>query len=99
MGDMTAFFRAKPAVRAILAEAFPFTANIPDQVPVTIAWGTHDRLLSPRQALVARARLPQARYIPLPGCGHVPMTDNPQLVADVLLTGSRVPAMACHEPA
>jgi pimeloyl-ACP methyl ester carboxylesterase len=99
MGDMTAFLSAKPAMRAILAEAFPFTASIPDQVPVTIAWGTHDRLLPQRQALVARARLPQATYIPLPGCGHVPMTDNPQLVADVLLTGSRAQAMASHEPA
>lgn len=99
MGDMTAFLEAKSAMHAILVEAFPFTANIPDQVPVTIAWGTHDRLLPPRQAVVARARLPEARHIPLPGCGHVPMTDNPQLVADVLLAGSRIPAMVSHESA
>jgi pimeloyl-ACP methyl ester carboxylesterase len=38
--------------------------------------------------LVAKARLPQARIRPLPGCGHVPMTDDPALVADVLLQGS-----------
>lgn len=99
MGDMTAFLLAKPAMRAILAEAFPFTATIPDRVPVTIAWGTNDRLLPTRQALVARARLPQARFIPLPGCGHVPITDNPQLVAEVLLAGSRTPAMVGHESA
>jgi hypothetical protein len=26
--------------------------------------------------------------VPLPGCGHVPMTDDPALVAKVLLDGS-----------
>jgi hypothetical protein len=26
--------------------------------------------------------------VPLPGCGHVPMTDDPGLVADILLQGS-----------
>jgi pimeloyl-ACP methyl ester carboxylesterase len=92
IGDMRAFLAAKDVMRAILREAFPFTATIPPQVPVTIGWGTRDRLLPPRQAFVAKARLPQARIVPLPGCGHVPMTDNPQLVADVLLAGSRVPA-------
>ena len=58
------------------------------QVPVTIAWGTKDRLLPPRQVLVAKAALPQARFLPLRGCGHVPMTDDPALVADVVLQGS-----------
>jgi pimeloyl-ACP methyl ester carboxylesterase len=37
---------------------------------------------------VAKARLPDARLVWLPGCGHVPMTDDPVLVADVLLHGS-----------
>jgi pimeloyl-ACP methyl ester carboxylesterase len=29
-----------------------------------------------------------ARHIRLPGCGHVPMSDDPELVAGVLLRGS-----------
>jgi pimeloyl-ACP methyl ester carboxylesterase len=91
-GDMAAFVRAKPAVRAILAEAFPFAGRVPAGVPVTIGWGTRDVLLPPRQALVAAARLPGAQVVWLPGCGHVPMTDDPGLVAQVLLTGSRLPA-------
>jgi pimeloyl-ACP methyl ester carboxylesterase len=93
-GDMAAFVRARPAVRAILAEAFPFAGRVPAGVPVTIGWGTRDVLLPPRQALVAAARLPGARVVWLPGCGHVPMTDDPDLVAEVLLAGSRVPAPA-----
>jgi pimeloyl-ACP methyl ester carboxylesterase len=55
-------------------------------VPVTIAWGTRDRLFRPRQAGRARDRLPAARHVLLPGCGHVPMSDDPDLVASVILT-------------
>lgn len=90
LGDMNAFIGAVGTSNAILAAATPFTGTIPAGIPVTIAWGMHDRLLPPRQALVAKERIPQAVLVPLPGCGHVPMTDNPRLVADVLLRGSRV---------
>jgi pimeloyl-ACP methyl ester carboxylesterase len=88
LGDMTAFLAAHDALETILAQMTPFTGQVPDGIPVTIAWGTKDRLLRPPQVLVAKARLPQARIRPLPGCGHVPMTDDPALVADVLLQGS-----------
>jgi pimeloyl-ACP methyl ester carboxylesterase len=86
--DMAAFLRAWEALREILAGMTEFTGRVPADVPVTIAWGSRDRLLPPRQALLAADRLPQARLLPLPGCGHVPMTDDPELVSDVLLRGS-----------
>ncbi len=57
-------------------------------VPVTIGWGTADRLLIPRQAQRARVALPRARHLPLPGCGHVPMSDDPAAVAALLLAAS-----------
>jgi pimeloyl-ACP methyl ester carboxylesterase len=88
-GDFAAFLAASNAVNAILAAAVPFTGSIPAGVPVTIGWGTRDRLLRPRQGLLAKALLPQARLILLRGCGHIPVTDDPPLVADVLLRGSR----------
>jgi len=53
--------------------------------PVTVAWGTRDRILLYRQAARARAALPEARHVDLPGCGHVPMSDDPDLVASVIL--------------
>ncbi|WP_267243280.1 alpha/beta fold hydrolase [Streptomyces sp. PR69] len=65
-----------------------FTDDIPD-VPVTIAWGTKDRLLLRRQGVRAKHVIPGARLIRLPGCGHVPMSDDPALVARVILDGSR----------
>jgi pimeloyl-ACP methyl ester carboxylesterase len=88
LGDMAAFDAAGDALRAVVEQITPFTARVPAGVPVLVAWGTRDRLLPPRQVLAAKAKLPGARIRPLPGCGHVPMTDDPALVADVLLQGS-----------
>ncbi len=87
-GDMTAFVEAKDALNEVLTGLTPFASQLPAGLPVTVAWGTRDRLLPQRQILVAKAWLPGARLLPLPGCGHVPMTDDPALVAQVLLNGS-----------
>jgi pimeloyl-ACP methyl ester carboxylesterase len=57
-------------------------------VPATIAWGTRDALLLPTQARRARERLPGAHHVWLRGCGHVPMGDDPDQVAAVILRGS-----------
>jgi pimeloyl-ACP methyl ester carboxylesterase len=88
-GDMAAFVGAKDALNSVLAGISKFDREMPSGLPVTIAWGTRDRLLPQRQILVAKAWLPDARLVPLPGCGHVPMTDDPALVARVLLRGSK----------
>jgi len=65
-----------------------FTDDIPG-LPVTIAWGTRDRILLRRQGVRAKRVIPQARLIRLPGCGHCPMNDDPALVSRVILDGSR----------
>jgi pimeloyl-ACP methyl ester carboxylesterase len=65
-----------------------FTEDVPD-VPVTIGWGSDDRVLIPRQGLRAKRAVPGARLIRLPGCGHVPMNDDPALVARVILDATR----------
>ncbi len=57
-------------------------------VPVTISWGERDRVLAPRQLWRAAAAIPQARIVPLPGCGHLPTYDDPELVSRVLLEAS-----------
>ena len=86
--DLEAFLAARDAVSIVLSGMDQFTAQLPAGMPLTIAWGSKDRLLSRRQALVAKAVLPTAQFVLLPGCGHVPMTDDPELVAGVLLRGS-----------
>jgi pimeloyl-ACP methyl ester carboxylesterase len=87
-GDVAAFVAAGDVMRAVFAASPRFTATLPADVPVTIAWGAADRVLPPSNARVARRQLPRATFVRLDGCGHVPMTDDPELVARVLLKGS-----------
>jgi pimeloyl-ACP methyl ester carboxylesterase len=54
-------------------------------VPVTVAWGTRDRILWPSQARRAAALLPRARHVWLYRAGHVPMIDEPEQVASLIL--------------
>ncbi|NEB01149.1 alpha/beta fold hydrolase [Streptomyces sp. SID13726] len=68
--------------------AVQFTEDVPG-LPVTVAWGTRDMLLVPRQGVRAKGIIPKARLVRLPGCGHCPMNDDPALVARVILDGSR----------
>lgn len=84
-------FAGSPATDATIAEGLRgrFDGDVPAQVPVTIAWGSRDRLMHPGQAARALERIPHARRVLLPGCGHVPMSDDPGMVARVVLDGSR----------
>ncbi|ONI77713.1 hypothetical protein ALI144C_30130 [Actinosynnema sp. ALI-1.44] len=72
-----------------------FFGSVAPQVPVTIAWGTRDRILWPVQAKRAAELLPLALQVSLPACGHVPMYDEPELVARTILeTCARAEAAA-----
>jgi pimeloyl-ACP methyl ester carboxylesterase len=67
---------------------FGDSGNLRD-IPVTVAWGRRDVLLPWwAQAPRARRRLPWAKHVTLPRCGHVPFYDDPELCARVLLEGS-----------
>jgi pimeloyl-ACP methyl ester carboxylesterase len=89
IADVAAMRRAIPAMHAIFPAAEPFTRPISPDIPVTVAWGAHDRILLPYQARLAARLLPDARHVWLRGCGHVPMADDPEQVAGVILEGSR----------
>ncbi|HEX2016551.1 MAG TPA: alpha/beta fold hydrolase [Solirubrobacteraceae bacterium] len=75
-----------PVLEALTREQFRPGPPIP--APVTIAWGQRDRLLLPRQARRAQRAVPEARVTMLAGVGHVPMSDDPELVARTILSGS-----------
>jgi pimeloyl-ACP methyl ester carboxylesterase len=66
-------------------------AGYPEEVPVTIAWGEHDRLVGPPKP---ERRPAGARFLVLPGVGHTPTWDDPELVARTLLEGSRISSAA-----
>ena len=88
LGDVRGFMKARPALRTLLAAAEPFNDDIPLDVPVTIAWAARDLVLPVTQSRTAKARLPFAEHIIMGGVGHVPMFDNPELVANIVLRGS-----------
>jgi pimeloyl-ACP methyl ester carboxylesterase len=58
------------------------------QTPVTVAWGKRDLILPVRQIRRVRDVFPDANLIVIPGAGHIPMSDNPALLAAILLAGS-----------
>jgi pimeloyl-ACP methyl ester carboxylesterase len=91
IADAEGMRRALSAMRQIFRAAEVFDRPIPRDIPVTIAWGAQDRILLPYQARLAERHLPHARHVRLPGCGHVPMADDAEVVAQVLLEGSSIP--------
>lgn len=64
--------------------------------PITLAWSEKDAILPAAiNGRIAQQRFPQARFEILPGVGHVPMIDDPKLVAaTILATTGAVPATA-----
>jgi pimeloyl-ACP methyl ester carboxylesterase len=81
--------------RPIAKEAKRYRYSGESDVPTTVAWGTKDRILLRRQFAQAKHVLPKARFEDLPGCGHVPMNDDPERVSRLILeTTGAVPAEA-----
>jgi pimeloyl-ACP methyl ester carboxylesterase len=67
----------------------------PTPCPITIAWSGEDRVLTAGvNGALARRLVPGARFVTLPGMGHVPMLDDPRLVADTIRAATAVPAAA-----
>lgn len=62
-----------------------FTAGRAIDVPVTIAFGTSERVLMTKASRRREELPPHAHWCELPGCGHVPMWDDPELVTEVIL--------------
>jgi pimeloyl-ACP methyl ester carboxylesterase len=58
------------------------------KVPITLAWAEHDTLVRTKP-LPAKLLPKGVEQVVLPGCGHVPTWDDPDLVARVVLAGAR----------
>jgi pimeloyl-ACP methyl ester carboxylesterase len=58
-------------------------------VPVSVLVGTHDLVIGGPSAPSYAAAIPGAVLQVLPGCGHVPMADDPQLAARAILASTR----------
>jgi pimeloyl-ACP methyl ester carboxylesterase len=58
------------------------------KTPITLAWAEHDTLVRNRP-LPDKVLPRKVQQVELPGCGHVPTWDDPELVARVVLAGAR----------
>lgn len=66
-------------------QAFERGREIDASIPITVAFGDHDRILNARSCQ-QRDRAPDhARWVTLWRCGHAPMYDVPTIVRDVVL--------------
>ena len=65
-----------------------FRAGRPLDVPVTVAFGSRDRIFFRRAWRRLDELPPQTRRGFLPGCGHLPMSDDPAAVAALLEAAS-----------
>lgn len=84
VGDLDGLIRALPTLSGLFKQAYPFDGEIDLSIPVTIAWSAQDRVLFPGQRRRAQRMVPHANVFQLKGCGHVPMIDDPALVAQTI---------------
>ena len=70
-----------------------FLATTPIGAPVTVAFGSRDVLLLPRQSRHLDQLPAGTTAETLPGCGHVPIADDPGAVAELI---TRTAARAGH---
>ncbi len=64
-----------------------YVCTVPVDAPVTVAFGSRDFLLRRRSRRLDQLP-PGARVRTLPGCGHVPMADDPAAVAALITAGA-----------
>jgi pimeloyl-ACP methyl ester carboxylesterase len=70
-----------------------YLSGPPIDAPVTVAFGSRDFLLRPHQSRHLGELPPGTHVETLPGCGHVPMADNPRAVT-ALITASTTRSQA-----
>jgi pimeloyl-ACP methyl ester carboxylesterase len=59
------------------------------EVPTLILWGAEDRIMPPSNGQAAADAQPSARFVSLPGCGHLPQQEVPQAVLQAILEDGR----------
>ena len=88
---------------SVLEDAIEDTAKLepldPPPCPITLAWSEHDRIFPvDRYGARARQMIPGARFAILDDVGHVPMFDDPQLVADTIVAATEATASGAQTP-
>jgi pimeloyl-ACP methyl ester carboxylesterase len=85
--DMATAQGFEPALRATARRRY--VSHAPIDCPVTVAFGSRDWLLRPRQSRHLEELPARTRVEALPRCGHVPMADDPAAVVALIRSGAR----------
>jgi pimeloyl-ACP methyl ester carboxylesterase len=75
-----------------------YEGGAPFSAPVTVAFGDRDRLLLRRRWRRVDELPPDRHVASLPGCGHIPMTDDPAAVAALVLAATGRRRMGTEHP-
>ena len=74
-----------PLLRVITKHPLEYLPPDPDR-PIRVVWAARDRIIPfERNGLPLLERVPDAELVRLAGVGHVPMTDDPEQVARLIL--------------
>jgi pimeloyl-ACP methyl ester carboxylesterase len=79
-----------PGFEATLRATVPlhYVAGPPIEAPVTVAFGARDFILLPRLSRHLDELPPGTPVHSLPGCGHVPMADDPTAVTAFIVAAA-----------
>lgn len=84
---------SKPTLGVVLdigRRGYAFENGRDLDIPITVAFGTKDRMLRPRGYRCPDELPLHTRWVSLPGCGHMPMWDDPELIARTILDGTAI---------
>jgi pimeloyl-ACP methyl ester carboxylesterase len=86
LAEQSRLFADAPGFDATLEQATGRqVAGLPDiACPVLVLWGTLDVILVPRQGRRFQRLIPDCELRYLRGLGHVPMSDDPELLSDAI---------------
>ena len=67
-----------------MPRATPFPSSM-RRIPPCCSWGEHDASVAPAIGAAAHSRLPGSRFVTVPGTGHLPYFEKPDLVNRMLI--------------
>ena len=88
--EMTAMIQAPGAARfirqqrAVMARPDRTAALAAITAPTLVLAGEADRVVSPAQSVEMAGRIPHARLVMIPRCGHVPQREAPEVTSNAL---------------
>jgi pimeloyl-ACP methyl ester carboxylesterase len=89
LGFLDDLHRSAPMLRKVLrvGTRTRFEDGQAITVPVTVAFGTHDRMVRARSMRFTDQLPAHTTFVTLPDCGHLPMWDDPALIVSAILDG------------